>query len=213
MKDEWEQVEGTFSGYDRAPARLHAALPSLARGSFSVQRLRGIITVRAHQAFLAGQFQVAPLVPHKGCFAMWSKSTSVYGLKLVLRMPGEENAPDADELCVLPAVTLPRTPKTPGENHTWSQSMFAAPFWLVGKRPQKEKCNCELMEAKLDSILAVSLNSERSTAVTEWKVPILVNFKDVAVGDELLVHWVPAEKTEKVRETKQRNWQNTASNR
>jgi hypothetical protein len=77
-------------------------------------------------------------------------------------------------------------------DHDWKQNSFPWPFWVVRRSDRAEECNCELTAVTVRSVDTFAWDGQLGDPFVDSldiSVPLMVNFKPLGKGDELVVFW------------------------
>jgi hypothetical protein len=77
-------------------------------------------------------------------------------------------------------------------DHDWKQSSFPWPFWVVRRSDRYDECNCELKTVTVRAVHTLAWDKqlcEPFVDTIDVSVPLMVNFKPLDKGDELVVFW------------------------
>ena len=77
-------------------------------------------------------------------------------------------------------------------DHDWKQNSFPWPFWVVRRSDRAEECNCELTAVTVRSVATFAWDGQLGDPCVDSldiSVPVMVNFKPLGQGEELVVFW------------------------
>jgi hypothetical protein len=77
-------------------------------------------------------------------------------------------------------------------DHDWKQNSFPWPFWVVRRRDRYDECNCELKPVTVRAVHTFAWDKQLCEGLVDTidvSVPLMVNFKPLGKGDELIVFW------------------------
>jgi hypothetical protein len=77
-------------------------------------------------------------------------------------------------------------------DHKWKQSSFPWPFWVVRRSDMYDECNCELKTVTVRAVHTFPWDKQLCKPFVDTidvSVPLMVNFKPLDKGDELVVFW------------------------
>jgi hypothetical protein len=77
-------------------------------------------------------------------------------------------------------------------DHDWKQNSFPWPFWVVRRSDRADECNCELTAVTVRSVATFAGGGQLGGPFVDSldiSVPLMVNFKPLGKGDELVVFW------------------------
>ena len=96
-------------------------------------------------------------------------------------------------------------------HHSWQDTHFPWPFWLVSRASTHVECNCVLKTFTARQIMTFG-HGKRDPLVDdmETRVPVMVNDKDVKKGEELRVFWQAREATKKKAQATKKSWVDVA---
>jgi hypothetical protein len=77
-------------------------------------------------------------------------------------------------------------------DHDWKQNSFPWPFWVVRRSDRADECNCELTAVTVRSVATFAGGGQLGGPFVDSldiSVPMMVNFKPLGKGEELIVFW------------------------
>jgi hypothetical protein len=77
-------------------------------------------------------------------------------------------------------------------DHDWKQNSFPWPFWVVRRSDRYDECNCELTQVTVRAVHTFAWDKQLCEGLVDTidvSVPLMVNFKPLDKGDELVVFW------------------------
>jgi hypothetical protein len=77
-------------------------------------------------------------------------------------------------------------------SHDWKQNSFPWPFWVVRRSDRHDECNCELTPVTVRAVHTFAWDKQLCEGLVDTidvSTPLMVNFKPVVKGDELVVFW------------------------
>jgi hypothetical protein len=77
-------------------------------------------------------------------------------------------------------------------DHDWKQNSFPWPFWVVRRSDRYDECNCELKPVTVRAVHTFAWDKQLCDPFVDTidvSVPLMVNFKPLGKGDELVVFW------------------------
>ena len=122
-------------------------------------------------------------------FFIWESST----LPSITKQAAAEAASAASMHQALSA-GAPAVAVEPGviSDHDWKQNSFPWPFWVVRRSDRAEECNCELTAVTVRSVATFAWDDQLGDLFVDSldiSVPLMVNFKPLGQGEELVVFW------------------------
>jgi hypothetical protein len=77
-------------------------------------------------------------------------------------------------------------------DHNWKHNAFPGVFWLVRRSDKVDECNCELTAVIVRSVATFAcdgLLGDPFVDSLDICLPLMVNFKPLGKGEELVVFW------------------------
>jgi len=77
-------------------------------------------------------------------------------------------------------------------DHDWKQNSFPWTFWVVRRSDRYDECNCELTQVTVRAVHTFAWDKQLCEGLVDTidvSVPLMVNFKPLGKGDELIVFW------------------------
>ena len=92
--------------------------------------------------------------------------------------------------------------------HEWKANHFPVPFWAVQRRPLVHGTKCELQSIEVATAQTFPLGSSGEPAVqmSSVSLPVLRNTKEIAKGEELVVHWPVREANKSKQAPRSTTW-------
>jgi hypothetical protein len=176
---------------------------------------RKISRVVAAKALEVQTLKLAPLVHGVNCIV----ASSAQPWALTATISGSANCCQPVDFCILGSSTLPFIAKQAAaeaasaaavhqalsagapavavesgviSDHDWKQNNFPWPFWVVRRSDRVDECNCELTAVTVRSVATVAGGGQLGGPFVDSldiSVPLMVNFKLLGKGDELVVFW------------------------
>jgi hypothetical protein len=163
----------------------------------------------------AQTLKLAPLVQGANSIV----KSSVHPWALTATITGSANCCQPVDFCILGSSTLPFITKQAAaeaasaaamhqalsagapavavesgviSDHDWKQNSFPWPFWVVRRSDRVDECNCELTAVTVRSVATFAGGGQLGGPFVDSldiSVPLMVNFKPLGKGDELVVFW------------------------
>ena len=174
---------------------LHLKLPPITEAHLKMVKgdIRGEgVRVVAVSAMEQGTLRMAPIVIGGACLARLAKETAAPHLKVRVTRGGETS-----EWCLTGVATLPTASAVAEKGgvvtqHSWKPVHLPWPLWYVKRVSDVNEANCvfEEMDSRSVSTFDQKGRGEPFAENCDVVVPVLVNTKALAAGDELRVLWV-----------------------
>ena len=181
---------------------LHRLLPTITEEHLKVVKVgtrAGGVRVMAVKAMGAGSLRMAPLVTGAACLSRVTKTTmSPYVLKVGMCragvssewwLTGSGNLPGASSVAEHSGHVV--------KQHNWNQGHHPWPLWFMKRVHEIDQSNCMFVDVDVRSVstfqqaASAGAQEEPFADNCDVTIPVLVNSKALAQGDELRVYWSP----------------------
>ena len=173
---------------------LHFQLPAVTEAHLKMVKgdiRAGGVRVVAVSAMEEGTVRMAPMVTGGASLARLTKETTASHLKVRVTRQGETS-----EWCLTGLATLPTASAVADQGgvvtqHSWKPFHFPWPLWYVKRVSDVKEANCtfEEVDQRFVGVFDQKQRGEPIADNCDVVVPVLVNNKALAAGEELKVLW------------------------